>query len=93
VLVGVGAFALLAFGWGWTGLAFHAVLTSTEAHPALGAGLVLAGLSLGGAGGPAAFGAISAAMSFSTAWAIGAVALALAAACTIASRRMVGRAA
>lgn len=84
----VGAIAIIGLGWGWTGLAFHAVLVATPGAPAVGAGLVLGGLSLGGAAGPIAFGSLSSAVSFDAAWAAGAVALVVAAACTETARRM-----
>ncbi len=64
----IGAMLTLGLGWGWTGVAYHAVLVATRDRPALGAGIVLGGLSLGGASGPAIFGAISADASFAWAW-------------------------
>lgn len=83
----VGAIVTLAAGWGWTGVAFHAVLVATRDAPALGAGIVLGGLSLGGAAGPALFGAVSANASYSWAWTVSAVALALGAVLTALARR------
>jgi MFS family permease len=63
------AVVLLGAGWGWTGVAFHVALSTTEEAPGVVAGVVLSGLSLGGAFGPAAFGALSARTSFTGAWA------------------------
>lgn len=82
-----GAVLTLAAGWGWTGVAFHAVLVATRDAPALGAGIVLGGLSLGGAAGPALFGSISGAVSFPWAWASSAVSLAAGALLTAIARR------
>ncbi|MGK2928270.1 MAG: MFS transporter [Acidimicrobiales bacterium] len=64
----IGAMLTLGLGWGWTGVAYHAVLVATRDRPALGAGIVLGGLSLGGASGPVIFGTISADASFAWAW-------------------------
>jgi hypothetical protein len=82
-----GAVLTLAAGWGWTGVAFHAVLVATRDAPALGAGIVLGGLSLGGAAGPALFGNISASASYPWAWASSAIALAAGAVLTTVARR------
>lgn len=82
----LGAVLTLGLGWGWTGVAYHAVLVATRDRPALGAGIVLGGLSLGGAGGPAIFGTISDGASFSWAWLAAAVALAGGAAFTAVAR-------
>ncbi|MDZ7673960.1 MAG: MFS transporter [Acidimicrobiales bacterium] len=87
----VGAFLVVALGWGWTGLAFHAVLTSTRDRPALGAGLVLGGLSLGGAAGPSVFGALADATSYTTSWLVSSVALALGGVLTDIARRWLRR--
>lgn len=89
VVVVAGAVAVLGLGWGWTGLAFHAVLTATADRPALGAGLVLGGLSLGGAGGPALFGVISAGASYEAAWAMTAGALVAGAVAVEVARRTI----
>jgi predicted MFS family arabinose efflux permease len=82
-----GAVLTFAAGWGWTGVAFHAVLVATRDAPALGAGIVLGGLSLGGAAGPALFGNISASASYPWAWASSAIALAAGAVLTTVARR------
>lgn len=82
----LGAVLTLGLGWGWTGVAYHAVLVATRDRPAIGAGVVLGGLSLGGAGGPAIFGTISDGASFPWAWTAAAVALAAGAAFTVIAR-------
>lgn len=71
----VGAIAVIGGGWGWTGLAFQTAVRVGRDRPAAAAGIVLTGLSVGGAAGPAAFGAIASALSYSAAWATAAVAL------------------
>jgi MFS family permease len=86
-----GALLALGAGWGWTGVAFHAVLVATRQAPALGAGLVLGGLSIGGAAGPALFGSISARASYSWSWALAAMALAAGAALTRLARSLQDR--
>lgn len=82
-----GAVLTLAAGWGWTGVAFHAVLMANADAPALGAGIVLGGLSLGGAAGPALFGAVSDGSSYSWAWGGSAAALAAGAVLTASASR------
>lgn len=71
----VGALAVIGFGWGWTGLAFQTAVRVGQDRPAAAAGVVLTGLSVGGAAGPAAFGAVAAAAGYGAAWAGAAVAL------------------
>ena len=85
------AVLVLGGGWAWTGLAFLAMLQVTRDAPAVGAGIVLAGLSLGGAAGPATFGALSVG-STATAWAAVAVSFLLGAALTALARRWEQRA-
>ncbi len=87
-VVVVGAIAAVGLGWGWTGLAFQAVLAATMDRPALGAGLVLGGLSVGGAAGPAAFGAVAEVASFTTSWVFAGGALLAGVACTEFARRI-----
>jgi predicted MFS family arabinose efflux permease len=64
----VGALLALGAGWGWTGLAFLAVVRMVPEAPARAAGIVLTGLAIGGAIGPSAFAAVSARASTSAAW-------------------------
>jgi predicted MFS family arabinose efflux permease len=66
------AVTVLGGGWGWTGLAFLAVVRSRPGAPAAAAGMVLTGLGAGGALGPLAFGALAQAASYSAAWALAA---------------------
>lgn len=83
----VGALAVIGFGWGWTGLAFQTAVRVGGDRPAVAASIVLTGLSIGGAVGPAAFGAIAAARSYGAAWATAAAALVAGAAAIVSSRR------
>lgn len=82
----LGAVAVIGGGWGWTGLAFQTAVRVGRDRPAAAAGLVLTGLSVGGAAGPAAFGALASAMSYSAAWASSAAALLVGAAAILASK-------
>lgn len=76
VLGTVGAFAA---GWGWSGILFLSLVRLTPATPGAAAGIGLAGLAIGNAVGPLAFGAVAQYSSFGLAWGAGA-ALMLAAA-------------
>lgn len=82
----IGAIAVIGGGWGWTGLAFQTAVRVGRDRPAAAAGIVLTGLSVGGAAGPAAFGAIASALSYSAAWATAAAALLAGAAAILASK-------
>ena len=83
----IGALAVIGCGWGWTGLAFQTAVRVSNDRPAAAASIVLVGLSIGGAVGPAAFGAIAGSRSYGAAWAVAAVALVAGAAAIMASRR------
>lgn len=82
----VGALAVLGGGWGWTGLAYLTAVRVGGQRPAAAASVVLTGLSVGGAAGPAAFGAVASAASYRVAWLAAAVALVLGAAGIAAAR-------
>ena len=82
----VGAVAVIGGGWGWTGIAYQTAVRVGRDRPAAAASLVLTGLSVGGAAGPAAFGAIASAASYAAAWATSAVALLAGAAAILVSR-------
>lgn len=82
----VGAVAVIGGGWGWTGIAYQTAVRVGSDRPAAAASVVLTGLSVGGAAGPAAFGAIASAMSYSAAWATSAAALVLGAVAILVSR-------
>lgn len=86
-VVVLGAILVLAAGWGWTGLAFVAVVRARPEAPAAAAGLVLSGLGLGGALGPAAFGTLVERMSYAAAWTGTGLALAVAAVVTLSTTR------
>jgi predicted MFS family arabinose efflux permease len=83
----VGALAVIGGGWGWTGLAYLTAVRVGGQRPAAAASVVLTGLSVGGAAGPAAFGAIASASSYRAAWLAATVALVLGAAAIAAARR------
>lgn len=83
----VGAVAVIGCGWGWTGLAFQTAVRVGRDRPAASAATVLTGLAVGGAVGPAAFGAVADVRSYAAAWAMAAVALVVGAAAIVASRR------
>jgi predicted MFS family arabinose efflux permease len=74
-----GALVAFAFGWGWPGLFNLAVVRSHPDAPGAATGVSQTGIYLGAAGGPAAFGAISAAAGYDAAW-VASAALALGAA-------------
>lgn len=82
-----GAVVAIGAGWGWTGLAFLAVVRAHPTAPAAAAGVVLTGLGLGSALGPFAFGTLIDAASFEIAWAAGALAMLAGAVLTASARR------
>lgn len=79
-LVAIGGLFVLGAGWGWTGLAYFVATTSRPNESAKAASVVLTGLSIGAAGGPLAFGLVVGDRSYTIAWVVVAVALAVAAA-------------
>jgi predicted MFS family arabinose efflux permease len=83
----VGAVLALGAGWGWTGLAFLAAVRAAPSAPARAAGIVLTGLAVGGAAGPAAFAALSARAGTSAAWWLASAGFLLGAATTAWSTR------
>jgi predicted MFS family arabinose efflux permease len=66
----IGAFVAFTLGWGWPGLFNLAVVDRYRATPAAATGVTQAGIYLGAATGPAAFGLISSAIGYSAAWAV-----------------------
>ena len=80
------AVVAIGAGWGWTGLAFLAVVRANPTAPAAAAGVVLTGLGTGGALAPLAFGALVDAVSFGLAWAAAGVLMAAGAALTASAR-------
>lgn len=74
-LLMVGTLGAFSAGWGWSGLLFFSLVRSTPASPGAIAGIGLAGLAIGNAVGPLAFGATAESFSFTTAW-LGAAAMA-----------------
>lgn len=64
----LGAVLVLGAGWGWTGLAFVLAVRSRPDVPSSAAGVVLTGLSIGGAGGPAIYGGIASLVGYRAAW-------------------------
>ncbi len=90
----IGALVAFTLGWGWPGVFNLAVVESHRDAPGAATGVSQTGIYVGAAGGPAAFGAISAAGGYEVAWAATAV-LALVGALVIAlaARYPAGRAA
>lgn len=86
-LVVVAAMVVLGVGWGWTGLAFLAVVRANPDAPAAAAGVVLTGLGFGGALGPLAFGALVDRGSYPWAWTAAGGALLVGAALATSARR------
>jgi MFS family permease len=80
------ALLLLGAGWGWSGLAFLAAVRANPDAPATAAGVVLTGLAGGGSVGPAAFGLLASAWSYSVSWMACAGALVLGAALVFVAR-------
>jgi MFS family permease len=64
----IGAVGAFAGGWGWSGLLFLSLVRASPSSPGAGAGIGLAGLAIGNAAGPLAFGATAQHLSFSAAW-------------------------
>jgi MFS family permease len=83
-----GAALTLGGGWGWTGLMFLAAVRIDRLRPARAAGIVLAGLAIGGTLGPVTFGALADRAGFATAWAVGAAVMATASGVTLSVERM-----
>jgi predicted MFS family arabinose efflux permease len=75
----LGAFLAFAFGWGWPGLFNMAVVNRYRSAPAAATGITQAGIYVGAASGPLAFGLLSSEIGFSTAWVLTAGALLVAA--------------
>ena len=90
----IGALVAYALGWGWPGLFNLAVVQSHPDAPGAATGVSQSGIYVGAAGGPALFGAISAASGYGAAW-VAAAALALLAALVLglAGRRPAAQAA
>lgn len=86
LLTAAGAILLLGAGWGWTGLAYLAVVQAVPHAPAAVAGIILTGMTGGSAFGPFAFSALAATTSYRIAWVATAALLLLAAAVTTLAR-------
>lgn len=82
-----GGLLALGAGWGWTGLVFLVAVRADPTAPAAAAGVVLAGLSTGGALGPLLFGLLVGALGYPWGWSAAAAAMVLAAAAIMASHR------
>lgn len=72
-----GGLLALGAGWGWTGLVFLSAVRADPSAPAAAAGIVLAGLSTGGALGPVAFGVLVSRSGYTAAWTATAASMAL----------------
>ena len=84
----VGGLVALGAGWGWTGLVFLSAVRADPAAPAAAAGIVLAGLSTGGALGPIAFGVVVSQIGYQVAWLLAAIAMAIGALAISAASRL-----
>lgn len=83
-----GAVLAIGAGWGWTGLVFLAAVRLDAERPAKAAGIVLAGLGLGGAAGPALFGAVAGRAGYGPAWTIATAAMLTAAGIAATAHRL-----
>jgi MFS family permease len=75
----LGALVAFTLGWGWPGLFNLAVVDSNRDTPGSATGVSQTGIYVGGAVGPAAFGALAAGAGYGTAWVAVAVTTLLAA--------------
>jgi len=73
VLFVFGVFAAFALGWGWPGLFNLAVVDLNREAPGAATGVTQTGIYVGAAAGPAAYGLVSEAYGYSTAWAVSGV--------------------
>jgi predicted MFS family arabinose efflux permease len=82
-----GAFVAFGLGWGWPGLFNLAVVDLHREAPGAATGVSQAGIYVGAAGGPAAYGVLSTQIGYAAAWGVaGAVSLLAAAAVAYAAR-------
>jgi len=79
VLFVFGVFAAFALGWGWPGLFNLAVVDLNREAPGAATGVTQTGIYVGAAAGPAAYGLVSEAYGYSTAWVVSGVLCLLAA--------------
>lgn len=77
VLLTIGTLGAFSAGWGWSGLLFLSLVRASPAAPGAIAGVGLAGLAVGNAMGPLAFGALAEGASFAAAWLAAGVAAAV----------------
>lgn len=82
-----GGLLTLGAGWGWTGLVFLSAVRADPSAPAAAAGIVLAGLSTGGALGPLGFGLLASRGGYPAAWTAAAVSMALGTVAIVAADR------
>ena len=85
VPAGLVAFAV---GWSWPGLLLYAVVRVGRDAPGVATGMVQAGAFVGGAAGPALFGALVGATGYETAWRAAALLFLVAALLVLLARRM-----
>jgi MFS family permease len=86
----IGTVLSFAAGWGWAALLIYAVVRAWRDMPGSATGVVVAGLTLGAAIGPAVFGWVSSHVSFAVAWYVNA-ALAVTSAALVARARATER--
>lgn len=91
-MVILGGLVMIGAGWGWTGLVFHSAVRADPTAPAAAAGIVLTGLSAGGASGPLAFGFVAERAGYPTAWLLASAAMLVGAGAMLAAYRRAARA-
>lgn len=91
LLVAVGTVFSFAFGWGFNGLFWFAVLRAYPDSPAAVTGRVMLGSLFGGLIGPLVFGFVAELASYGAAWVVAALFAAGGAAAMLASDRLVAR--
>lgn len=87
VTVVIGGMLTLGIGWGFTGLVYLIAVRDNMHAPAAAAGIVLLGLSLGGAIVPLLFGLVVSLAGYPAAWTMGASLMGLAALAAMAGHR------
>ena len=91
MLLVIGTVLAFSVGWGWTGLLFLSAVRSAPDAPAGAAGIALAGLSVGGAGGPLLFGYLVSTASFPAAWTAGSAMMVSGAGLIVVGNRLLAR--
>lgn len=83
-----GAVIAMGAGWGWSGLLYHVVADAHPQAPASATAVATTGNALGATIGPLVFGLIASGLGFTTAWAVSAAAMFLAAILMLSTTRI-----